>query len=88
MTFDEYKDTYFSNEEGANNLWISLQKACDLNVQRNQMTTVDKVRAYSRLYEVYGGDINKVISAIHISKKTVERYIKINNLQFIKIFSK
>ena len=63
---------------------VNNQKAEELslveNVQRNQMTTVDKVRAYSRLYEVYGGDINKVISAIHISKKTVEKYIKISKL--------
>lgn len=63
---------------------VDNQKAEELslveNVQRNQMTTVDKVRAYSRLYEVYDKDINKVISAIHISKKTVEKYIKINKL--------
>lgn len=37
MTFDEYKDKYFSSEEGAKNLWECLKKACDLNVQRNQL---------------------------------------------------
>jgi hypothetical protein len=37
MTFDEYKEKYFSSEEGAENLWIYLKKACDLNVQRNQL---------------------------------------------------
>lgn len=37
MTFDEYKEKYFSNEEGAENLWKGLQKCCDLNVQRNQL---------------------------------------------------
>jgi predicted RNA-binding protein with PUA domain len=37
MTFDEYKEKYFLNEEGANLLWESLKKACDLNVQRNQL---------------------------------------------------
>jgi len=37
MTFDEYKDKYFSSEDGANILWESLKKACDLNVQRNQL---------------------------------------------------
>lgn len=36
MTFDEYKAEYFDNEEGAEKLWKQLQKACDLNVQRNQ----------------------------------------------------
>jgi len=37
MTFDEYKHEYFENEEGAKRLWSSLQKACDLNVQRNNL---------------------------------------------------
>ena len=37
MTFDEYKEKYFTDENGANLLWESLKKACDLNVQRNQL---------------------------------------------------
>lgn len=36
MSFEEYKQEYFSSEEGALKLWESLKKACDLNVQRNQ----------------------------------------------------
>lgn len=60
------------------------QKAEELslveNVQRNQMTSCDKVRAYSRLYEVYNKDINKVVSAVHITKSTIQKYIKIMSL--------
>lgn len=41
MTFEEYKAKYFSSEEGAENLWKCLQKACDLNIQRNQL--IDEV---------------------------------------------
>lgn len=37
MTFDEYKEKYFGSEEGAQALWDCLKKACDLNVQRNQL---------------------------------------------------
>jgi len=37
MTFDEYKTKYFDNESGAKQLWDCLKKACDLNVQRNQL---------------------------------------------------
>jgi hypothetical protein len=37
MTFEEYKEKYFTSETGAEDLWKSLQKACDLNVQRNQL---------------------------------------------------
>jgi hypothetical protein len=40
MTFDEYKAKYFS-EEGAEKLWGIFKKACDLNVQRNQL--IDEV---------------------------------------------
>lgn len=37
MSFEEYKEKYFLNEEGAKLLWDRLGKACDLNVQRNQL---------------------------------------------------
>lgn len=37
MTFEQFKDQYFSNPEGAEKLWEGLKKACDLNVQRNQL---------------------------------------------------
>jgi hypothetical protein len=37
MSFDEYKKKYFSDENGALLLWESLKKACDLNVQRNEL---------------------------------------------------
>ena len=37
MSFEEYRKEYFENEEGAQKLWDSLRKACDLNVQRNQL---------------------------------------------------
>ena len=37
MSFEEYKEKYFNNEEGAIELWNTLKKATDLNVQRNQL---------------------------------------------------
>ena len=37
MTFEEYKKKYFDNEDGAMLLWERLGKACDLNIQRNQL---------------------------------------------------
>jgi ParB family chromosome partitioning protein len=63
---------------------VNTQKAEEIslveNVQRNQMTTCDKVCSYSRLFDVYNGDIDKVISAIHITKPTIQKYLKIRNL--------
>jgi hypothetical protein len=41
MSFDEYKEKYFNDEEGAQKLWECLKRACDLNVQRNQL--IDEV---------------------------------------------
>jgi hypothetical protein len=37
MSFEDYKKKYFDTEDGAKLLWESLKKACDLNVQRNQL---------------------------------------------------
>ncbi len=37
MSFDEYKNKYFTDENGARILWGILKKATDLNVQRNQL---------------------------------------------------
>jgi hypothetical protein len=37
MSFEEYKEKYFNSEDGASNLWKILKKACDLNIQRNQL---------------------------------------------------
>lgn len=67
-----------------NILDVDDQKAEEIslveNVQRNQMTTFDKVKSYSKLYEVYDKNIDKVISAIHISKQTLQKYLKISKL--------
>jgi hypothetical protein len=41
MTFEEYKETYFETEDGAKKLWQCLKRACDLNIQRNQL--IDEV---------------------------------------------
>lgn len=37
MTFEEYKQKYFADEQGAEKMWGFLKKACDLNVQRSQL---------------------------------------------------
>lgn len=37
MTFDDYHKKYFLDEEGSHKLWEILKKACDLNVQRNEL---------------------------------------------------
>lgn len=37
MTFDEYKEKYFNDEDGAKIMWEYLKKTCDLNYQRNQL---------------------------------------------------
>jgi hypothetical protein len=37
MSFEEYKLKYFNDSKGAELLWNILKKACDLNVQRNNL---------------------------------------------------
>ena len=41
MNFDEFKTKYFSSEEGAEKLWMTFKKACDLNVERSDI--IDKI---------------------------------------------
>ena len=63
---------------------VSSQKAEELslveNVQRNPMTNSDKVKIYSKLYEIYNKDINKVVNTVNISRVTIQKYLKINTL--------
>ena len=63
---------------------VTRQKAEEIslveNVQRNPMTNSDKIKTYSKLYEVYNKDIDKVISVINISKITLTKYLKLNSL--------
>jgi len=37
MTIEEFKVKYFETENGAEKLYETLKKACDLNVQRNHL---------------------------------------------------
>lgn len=37
MTLEEFKEKYWSTPEGAEKIYQYLQKACDLNLQRNQI---------------------------------------------------
>lgn len=66
MTFEEYKEKYFTDEDGALKLWNFLKKACDLNLQRNQLIDevderiVDLVKA-----AVNGQDINEFVQRKH-----------------------
>lgn len=67
-----------------NVLDVSTQKAEELslveNIQRNPMTNVDKIKSYSKLYNVYNKDIDKVISVINVSRPTLTRYLKLSSL--------
>jgi ParB family chromosome partitioning protein len=63
---------------------VTSQKAEEIslveNVQRNPMTNSDKVKIYSKLYEIYNKDINKVVNTVNISRTTIQKYLKINSL--------
>ena len=54
MSFDEYKEKYFENEDGAMLLWETLKKACDLNIQRNEL--MDEVD--SKIIEIVTAGVN------------------------------
>ena len=63
---------------------VSTQKAEEMslveNIQRNPMTNSDKIKTYTKLYNVYDKDIDKVINAVNISRVTLNKYIKLSTL--------
>lgn len=67
-----------------NILTVSTQKAEELslveNIQRNPMTNSDKIKTYSKLFQVYNKDIDKVINVVNISRTTLQKYLKLNTL--------
>lgn len=68
MSFDEYKQKYFDDEEGALRLWECLKKACDLNVQRNQLIDEVDTKIVEMVNEKASGedlDMGKFIQRKH-----------------------
>lgn len=37
LSFEEFRERFFTSEEAMEELWLWLKKACDLNLQRNQL---------------------------------------------------
>jgi hypothetical protein len=54
MTFEEFKEKYWNTEDGAEKLWKYLQKACDLNVQRNAL--IDEID--EKVVEIVNASVN------------------------------
>jgi ParB/RepB/Spo0J family partition protein len=50
------------------------------NTQRAQLSSGDKARTYSRLYEITGRDIAKLSKAVSVTPATLKKYIKIAEL--------
>lgn len=66
MSYEEYKEKYFS-EEGAEVLWDSLKKACDLNVQRNQLIDEIDEKIVELVKDATSGE--ELDSGRHIQRK-------------------
>ncbi len=67
MSFEEYKNKYFNKEKGAEILWETLKKVCDLNIQRNQL--IDEID--EKIIELVRDAINgkDLDSGKHIQRK-------------------
>lgn len=55
-SFDEFKEKYFSSEEGSKVLWEILKKACDLNVQRNQLINEVDFKIVEMIHSLQNGE--------------------------------
>jgi len=68
MTFEEYKNKYFDSEDGSKKLWEILKKACDLNVQRNQLINEVDLKIIELIEAKFNGenlDNSKFIKSSH-----------------------
>lgn len=50
------------------------------NIQKNTLSNCDKVRSYSKLYDNYANDFDKIKTMVKISKATIKKYLKIKDL--------
>tara|TARA_Y100000593_G_scaffold31767_3_gene62500 strand:- start:29134 stop:29442 length:309 start_codon:yes stop_codon:yes gene_type:complete len=67
MSFSEFKEKYWETEEGAEELWECLKKACDLNIQRNQL--IDEID--EKVVEIISDGLNgkSLDDGKHIQRK-------------------
>jgi ParB/RepB/Spo0J family partition protein len=63
---------------------VDLHKAEEIslveNINRNQMTTYDKVKAFAKLSDVCEDNIDSICKKVNISKATIQKYLKIKDL--------
>jgi len=63
---------------------VDIHKAEEIslveNINRNQMTTYDKVKAFAKLFEVCEDNIDNICKKVNISKTTIQKYLKIKDL--------
>ena len=63
---------------------VDLHKAEEIslveNINRNQMTTYDKVKAFAKLFDVCEDNIDSICKKVNISKATIQKYLKIKDL--------
>ena len=70
MSFEEYKKKYFEDEQGAILLWGILKKACDLNIQRNQLINEVDLRVIEIIESKLKGEDLDNGKFIQLSHKT------------------
>lgn len=66
MSLEQFKEKYFSNDNGACLLWECLKKVCDLNIQRNQL--IDEIDQML-VNIVKDGSINSDLDSKYIQNK-------------------
>jgi ParB family chromosome partitioning protein len=50
------------------------------NLQKNNLSNCDKVKSFSKLYDNYANDYEKIKSLVKVSKATIKKYLRIKDL--------
>jgi ParB family chromosome partitioning protein len=50
------------------------------NLQKNNLSNCDKVKSFSKLYDNYANDYDKIKTMVKVSKATIKKYLRIKDL--------
>jgi hypothetical protein len=67
LSFEEYKEKYFKDEDGAEKLWNILKKTVDLNLQRNHLIDEIDEKIIEIIKDYLSGE--NIDSGKHIQRK-------------------
>ena len=66
MSFEEFKERYIDDKDGTHDLWETLKRCCDLNVQRSDLIDeIDETMVAMVRKAIYGENLDSYVQKKH-----------------------